>query len=170
LLQKHSTILRTRDVLPKPTRGVEHHIHIGSYLLFFLKSCCLDSQKLEIVKAEFKRLESAGIICRSNLPWASPLHMVPKQDRSWRPCGNYRCLNLTTTPDKYRYPSQTCNTFQTAWMVAQFFTKSILSRGITKFQLPQRISPKQPSSPLSVCSNICSPLLAYQMLSKLFKE
>jgi hypothetical protein len=33
----------------------------------------------EIAKADFKRLESAGIIRRSNLPWASSLHMVPKK-------------------------------------------------------------------------------------------
>jgi hypothetical protein len=49
------------------------------------------------------------------------------------------------------------------------FLKLILSRGITKFQLPPRISPKRLSSPLSVCLNTCSPLLAYQMLLKLFK-
>jgi hypothetical protein len=43
----------------------------------------LDPEKLEIAKAEFKRLvESAGIIHRSKSPWASPLHIVPKKDGS----------------------------------------------------------------------------------------
>ncbi len=30
LLQKHSSILRIEDVMPKPTHGVEHYIHQGS--------------------------------------------------------------------------------------------------------------------------------------------
>jgi hypothetical protein len=65
----------------------------------------LDPEKLEIAKAEFKRLESAGIIRRSKPPWASPLHMIPKKDKSWQPCGDYRLLNLVTTPDKYPLPN-----------------------------------------------------------------
>jgi hypothetical protein len=31
LLQKHSSILRTGDVMPKATHGVKHHIHTGSH-------------------------------------------------------------------------------------------------------------------------------------------
>jgi hypothetical protein len=43
----------------------------------FAKARRLDPEKLEIAKAEFKRLESAGIVWRSKSPCASPLHMVP---------------------------------------------------------------------------------------------
>ncbi len=80
LLQKFPFILRTGDVMPTPTHGVEHHIHTGSHPLVFAKSCRLDPKKLEIAKAEFRRLESAGIVRRSKSPWASPL---PKKDGSW---------------------------------------------------------------------------------------
>jgi hypothetical protein len=61
LLQKFPSILRTGDVKPTPTHGVKHHIHTGSHPPVFAKSCRLDPEKLQIAKAEFKRLESAGI-------------------------------------------------------------------------------------------------------------
>ncbi len=97
--------MRTSDAKPTPTHEVEHQIHTSSHSPVFAKSCHLDPEKLEIAKAEFKRLEFAGIIHRSKSPWASPLHMVPEKDGSWESCGDYCCLNLVTTPDKYPLPN-----------------------------------------------------------------
>jgi hypothetical protein len=105
LLKKFLSILRTGDVMPTPTHGVEHHIHMGSHPPVFAKTHRQNPEKLEMQKAEFKRLETARLVRHSKSPWASPLHMVPNEEGSWRPCGNYRSLNLNTIPNKYPLPN-----------------------------------------------------------------
>ena len=54
---------------------------------------------------EFDKMEREGIVRRSTSPWASPLHMVAKKDGSWRPCSDFRQLNIVTEPDQYPLPN-----------------------------------------------------------------
>jgi transposase InsO family protein len=92
----------------------------------------LDGEKLAAAKEEFSKMEAEGIVRRSTSPWASPLHMVQKPDGSWRPCGDFRRLNLVTQVDSYPLPNMldfSANVANCRW-----FSKIDLRKGY--YQIP----------------------------------
>ncbi len=104
LLASFPTIVGDGKEKLSPKHKIRHTIETTGRPVF-AKARRLDQDKLRKAEAEFRELEAAGIIRRSDSPWSSQLHMVHKKDESRRPCGDYRRLNLATTHDRYPLPT-----------------------------------------------------------------
>ena len=93
----------------------------------FARARRLAGDKLAAAKSEFQKMLDLGIIRPSKSAWSSPLHVVPKPNGAWRPCGDYRQLNLATVDD--RYPLPHIHSFTTATAGASVFSVIDLVRG-----------------------------------------
>ena len=80
-------------------------------------------------------------ICRpSSSPWASPLHMVPKTDGTWRVVGDYKSLNSQTLSDSYPVPHiqdfslslAGCNTFSRIDLIRAYNQLTVAPEDVPK--------------------------------------
>jgi cleavage and polyadenylation specificity factor subunit 1 len=97
-------VVNVAKTLPAVWHYVKHHIKTSRPPIAF-RLRRLEGANLEAAHHEFEAMERDGVIKRSTSPWASPLHVFPKKDSMWRPCGDFRRLNLITEPDAYPLPN-----------------------------------------------------------------
>ena len=117
-----------------PKHSVEHDIVLkpGS-VPARAKVRRLFGDKYNAAKLEIENMLRLGIIQRSKSDWASPLHVVPKGEGAFRPCGDFRHLNACTVPDKYPLPH--IQDFTRDLKGAVFFSKIDLVRAFHQIPL-----------------------------------
>ena len=139
-----------------PRHGVEHHI-LTEGAPVFGRTRRLSPEKLAYAKKEFDEMEAMSIVGRSNSPWSSPLHVVPKPSGVWSPCGDYRRLNTVTVDD--RYPVPRLQDFTATLAGKTIFSKIDLVRSYHQVPMTPNDIPK---------TAVHTPLGLYEFLRTLF--
>lgn len=104
LLERMSYVFASGDRDLGCANGVEHEINLTEDLPF--KEACRrvpPGQLEEFRDAVFDLLDT-GVITESKSPYASPVVLVKKKDRSLRVCVDFRKLNARTVKDSYPIP------------------------------------------------------------------
>ncbi|XP_068115085.1 zinc finger protein 658B-like [Hyperolius riggenbachi] len=81
-----------------------HRVDMGTHKLIRQIPYWTSPEVQAQMKQEIEEMLQLGVIQKSSSPWAAPVVLVPKKDKTTRFCVDYRRLNDITTTDVYPMP------------------------------------------------------------------
>ena len=88
-----------------PERTVKHHITLKPNALPIRRApYVVGDDKLLSMREQIQHLQQQGWIEPSSAPWGSPVLFVPKKEKVFRMCGDFRDLNALTLDDSFPLP------------------------------------------------------------------
>ena len=90
--------------VPSRTNVLSHDVDVGNAAPIKQHHYRLNPHKLNHMRAEIKYMLENNIIEPSSSSWSSPCVLVPKADKSYRFCTDYRKVNAITKSDSFPIP------------------------------------------------------------------
>ena len=137
LLKSYSDVLTSR---PGCTNLIEHDVITTDEIPVRQKPYRVPQAMKEVVMKEITDMTDMGVIEPSTSPWASPIVMVKKKDKTWRFCSDYRRLNTKTVFDPHPMPR--ADDLVESIGQAQFISTIDLSKGYWQIPLTDRAKEK----------------------------
>ncbi|XP_015121288.1 uncharacterized protein LOC107044056 [Diachasma alloeum] len=101
ILKEFLAITKPEGLLRNTEHSTLHHFRRTPGPPISCRVRRLAPDQLKIAHAEFSSMLKLGTARRCESSWTSPLHLAPKKNGEWRPCGDYSALNDRTISDKY---------------------------------------------------------------------
>lgn len=141
LLAEFPEITRRGGHVPVVKHTTRHHIETTPGPLVVSKRRHLAPDRFIAVRKEFETMVRLGPMRPSSCSWAAPFHIIPKDNREWRP---YRIIERSTCtlfPIAIRYDTKLTSHRRSA---TRSSPKSTLSERSTKYQYQRKALKRQP--------------------------
>ena len=104
LVQEFPRLFKPPDSVP-PERSVQHHIRLKPNAVPVKRApYVVGGEKRQAMREQVQQLSKQGWIEPALSPWGAPVLFVPKKEKVFRMCGDFRDLNALTVDDLFPLP------------------------------------------------------------------